>query len=70
VSHEEKGCQPLLPLPNPVPHPVSFHITVVFFKNQTAIILLFAAITTWGVVPVSVYYINTVKVTDEARVLS
>jgi hypothetical protein len=52
----------LLLLPNLVPHPVSFHITVlVFSKKEIAIILFFDAITTCSVILESVYYINNVK---------
>jgi hypothetical protein len=70
-SREEKGCLPLLPLPNPAPHPASFHINLlVFSKNEIVMILLFAVKTTWSFVLVSIYYITTVTVTDAARVLS
>jgi hypothetical protein len=53
----------LLPLLNFVPHPVSFHITVLvfFLKNEIAIILFFAAITIWNVILVRIHYINSVK---------
>jgi hypothetical protein len=45
----------LLLLPNLVPHPVSFHITVlVLSKNEIAVILFFASITAWSVVLVSI----------------
>jgi hypothetical protein len=52
----------LLPLPNLVPHPVWFHITVlVSSKNEIPVILFFAAIMISNVIFVSIYYINHVK---------
>jgi hypothetical protein len=52
----------LLPLPNLVPHPWSFYITVlVFSKNEIAIILFFAAIMIGSVMLESIQYINNVK---------
>jgi hypothetical protein len=52
----------LLPLRNLVPHPVSFHITVlVFSKNDIAIVLFLVAITICSVILESIYYINNVK---------
>jgi hypothetical protein len=52
----------LLPLPNLVPHPVSFHIAVlVFSENEIAIILFFAAIMICSVILESIYFLNNLK---------
>jgi hypothetical protein len=67
-SREEKGCYRCLTLS------LRYHFILLFLfffsKNEIAIILQFAAITTRSVVLVSIYYINSVTVTDAARVLS
>jgi hypothetical protein len=52
----------LLLFPDLVPHPVSFHKTVlVFSKNEIAIILFFTAITICSDILESIYYTNNVK---------
>jgi hypothetical protein len=61
VNEVEQG-EVLLLLPNLVPHPVSFNITVlVSSKNEIAIILFFATITICSVILISTYYINNVN---------
>jgi hypothetical protein len=49
----------LLLLTNPAPHPASFRKDV-FSKNEIAVTLFFAEVTTWSVTMVNIYYINNV----------
>jgi hypothetical protein len=61
VNKVEQG-EVLLLLPNPVPHPVSFHITVlVFSKNELAVILFFTAIINCSIILESIHHVNNVK---------
>jgi hypothetical protein len=51
----------LLPRPNFVAHPLSFHITVTFSKNEITIILFFAVVTICGDILEKIYYTKNVK---------